>query len=174
MASTDHAALVAALALIRPGATYAIRGDTIEWLDAGQADPTPAEIDAALVDVARRARIADAWAEAERRCENGAVTVATSAGSHLYGIDRGTQDNVMKALAGVLAGLTPDPRPWTPKGAASPVMLSHADIKLVAAAIGGAYDALVQAYLVHKGSILALADAGAIAAYDVTAGWPAY
>ena len=172
MPATDHAALVAALALIRPGAVYSIRDGLLEWLDAGQPEPTPAEIDAALIDVARRARIGAAWAEAERRCEAGSVTVTTSAGTHAYGTDRSTQDNILRALAGVLAGLTPDPRPWTPKGATSPVMLTHADIKLVAGAIGAAYDAHVQAYLVHKGSILALADVAQIAAYDVTSGWP--
>ena len=168
----DHAPIVAALALIRPGASYALRGPALEWLDDEQSEPTPAEIAVARLDVTRRARIGEAWAEAERRCEAGSVTVTTSAGMHAYGTDRATQDNIMRALAGVLAGLTPDPRPWTPKGGSSAVMLTHADIKLVAGAIGAAYDAHVQAYLGHKAAILELADAGAIAAYDLSSGWP--
>lgn len=168
----DHATLVAALALIRPGASYALRGPALEWLDDEQSEPTPADIAVARLDVARRARIGEAWAEAERRISAGVVSVATSAGTHDYGTDAGTQDNILRVLSGVLAGLTPDPRPWTPKGAVAPVMLSHADIKLVAAAIGFAYDAHVQAYLVHKAAILMLADAAAIAAYDLSSGWP--
>lgn len=124
------------------------------------------------VEVAMATRIAAAWAECERRLNAGAVSVTTSAGTHLYGTDTSTQGNVEKALMGVLAGLTPSPRPWTPKAATAPILITHDDVKLIAGAIGAAYDAHVQAYLVHKGAIKSLTDAASVLAYDITSGWP--
>lgn len=121
---------------------------------------------------AQAERIAAAWSECSRRVEAGVVSVATSAGTHSYGTDSGTQDNISKALLGVLGGLTPNPRPWTPKGSTVPISLTHDDIKLIAGAIGLAYDSHVQAYLVHKGAILAMTDVTAVMAYDIASGWP--
>jgi hypothetical protein len=46
--------------------------------------------------------VAAAWAECSRRIEAGQVDVTTSAGTHPYGLDKVTQDNVQKVLLGVL------------------------------------------------------------------------
>lgn len=141
---------------------FAALGITVEDVP----DPLPA------LDDVKAQRIAAAWAECSRRVEAGVVSVTTSAGTHDYGTDSGTQDNITNALLGVLGSLTPNPRPWTPKGATSPISVTHDDIKLIAGAIGLAYDNHVQAYLVHKAAIMALADVQIVIAYDVTAGWP--
>jgi hypothetical protein len=58
--------------------------------------------------------VAAAWAECNRRIEAGQVDVTTSAGTHPYGLDKVTQDNIQKVLLGVLTNSTPDPRDWTP------------------------------------------------------------
>jgi hypothetical protein len=140
------------------------------WLDAGNAptayDPPPVDLAAA-----KQRRIEAAWAAMGERLAIGTIQVTTSAGTHTYGIDQAAQDNITKALLGVVAGLSPDPRPWTPKGSA-PILLSHADVKLVAGAVGLAYERHVQAYLAHKRAIAALATAADVAAYDLTQGWP--
>ena len=120
----------------------------------------------------KAAAIAAAVAQIEKRIAAGQVSVVTTAGTHSYGIDRGTQDNVMKVALGVVLGITPLTRPWTPKGASAPITVTHADILAIAGAVGNAYDANVQAYLVHKAAIMALTTAEAVTAYDVTAGWP--
>jgi hypothetical protein len=141
------------------------------WLDAGNApaafDPPPVDLDAA-----KQRRIEAAWAAMGERLATGTVQVTTSAGTHIYGIDQTAQDNTTKALLGVLAGLSPDPRPWTPKGLAVPILLSHADVKLVAGVVGLAYERHVQAYLAHKRAIAALTTAATVAAYDLAQGWP--
>jgi hypothetical protein len=117
--------------------------------------------------------VAAAWAECNRRIEAGQVDVTTSAGTHPYGLDKVTQDNVQKVLLGVLTNSTPNPRDWTPKNALAPISVTHADIGIIAAAVGNAYDAHIQAYLAHKAAIIALADQAAVDAYDVTTGhWP--
>jgi hypothetical protein len=140
------------------------------WLDAGNApaayDPPPVDLAAA-----KQRRIEAAWAAMGERLASGTVQVTTSAGTHIYGIDQTAQDNISKALLGALAGLSPDPRPWTPKGSA-PILLSHADVKLVAGAVGLAYERHVQAYLAHKRAIATLTTAADVAAYDLTQGWP--
>ena len=124
------------------------------------------------LDAVKAARIAAAWAEATSRIDAGTVSVTTSAGTHTYGIDFATQDNISKATIGVLAALTPNPRPWTPKGATTPISVTHDDIKLIASAIGAAYDAHVQAYLIHKSAILSKTTAAEVAAYSISGGWP--
>ncbi len=121
----------------------------------------------------RTSRIEDAWAVMAQRLAIGRVTVATSAGTHDYGIDGVTQDNISKACLGVALGITPPTRAWTPKGATASITVTHDDLKAIALAIGNAFDAHVQAYLGHKAAILSLTTADAIAAYDVGTGWPA-
>lgn len=117
-------------------------------------------------------RVRAAAGELESRLAERAISVTTSAGTHTYGVDQKTRDNVKDVMFGVLLGATPNPRPWTPKGALAPVMLTHDDLKAVAGAIGNDYDAHVQAYLVHKAAISAAPDLAAVMAYDITAGWP--
>lgn len=118
-------------------------------------------------------RIGEAWAECQRRQEGGAVSVTTSAGTHDYGTDRITQDNISKVMVGVLAGVVPNPRPWTPKNGLVPVSLSHDDLKLVGATVMARVDATVQAYLGHKAYLANPARTLAeIQSYDLSQGWP--
>lgn len=124
------------------------------------------------LDEAREQLVGEAWAEMQRRLEDASVTVATTAGSHAYGLDAVTQDNLAKAVIGVLIGTTPNPRPWTPRGGTVAIELTHAEVQAVAAAVGLGYEAHMQAYLAHKAAIRALTTAAAVDAYDITAGWP--
>lgn len=125
------------------------------------------------LDAAKAARITEAWATMQARVTVATVSVTTSAGAHVYGLDQATQDNLQKALLGVLTGLSPNPRPWTPKGVTAPISITHEEVKAIAGAVGFAYEAHVQAYLAHKAAITALATSAAVAAYDLTQGWPA-
>lgn len=137
----------------------------------GPEEARPWAVPAVDLAVLKGARIAEAWAECERRCESEAVTVTTSAGTYAYGIDAATRSNLQMATIGLLAGIQPFPRPWTPKGAAA-IAITADDLKLIAGSVGAAYDARVQAYLAHKGAIKELTTATAIAAHDLSAGWP--
>ncbi len=122
---------------------------------------------------AQSARIAEAWAVMQSRVDAATVTVATAAGTHQYGLDAVTQDNLQKALLAVFLGITPNPRPWTPKGASAPISISHDEVRTIAGAVGLAYDGYMQAYLAHKRGIMAADTADAVVAYDLTQGWPA-
>lgn len=140
---------------------YQAEGNTI-----GPYQPPP-------LDEQKAALVSNAWADFSLRIEAGQVDVTTSAGTHPYGLDTVTQDNIQKVLLGVLTSSTPNPRAWTPKNALAPISVTHADIGVIASAIGAAYDAHIQAYLTHKTAIMALADQAAVDAYDVTSGyWP--
>lgn len=116
---------------------------------------------------AKAERIAQAWDIAERRIEGGSVAVETSAGTHLYGTDRTSRDNIQGVLLGIQFGVTPSPRPWTPKGEVSPISLSHADLIAVGAAMMGHVDTEVQTYLAHKFAISELTSLADVANYDV-------
>lgn len=134
--------------------------------------PSWASLDAARLSSAKAQKVAEAWRVMQSRVALATVEVVTSAGTHTYGIDATTQDNLQKALLGMIASLTPNPRPWTPKGMTAPVMLTHDDVRLVAGQVGATYDAFVQAYLAHKAVISGLADLIAVAAYDLNQSWP--
>lgn len=121
----------------------------------------------------KETRIAEAWASMQARVMASSVSVATSAGIHQYGLDPVTQDNLQKALLAVFLGITPNPRPWTPKGAATPILITHDDVRTIAGSVGLAYDGYMQAYLAHKRGIMAADTADAVAACDLTQGWPA-
>lgn len=124
------------------------------------------------IDAARAKKIASAWSIVRARVESRSVSVSTSAGTHVYGLDPVSQENVKAVLLGVALSVTPNPRPWTPRGETTPVQLTHADLTAVGAAMMAAVDAEMQAYLGHKAAILQCADSAAVAAYDVTSGWP--
>jgi hypothetical protein len=104
----------------------------------------------------------------ERRIEAASVTV----GGYSYGLDRGTQDNLSKAAMGLSLGLVNNPRPWTPKGALAPILVTNNELKSIIAAVGNAYDAYVQAYLAHKAAIMALNTPEAVRSRDISIGWP--
>lgn len=143
------------------------------WLAAASAEELAEVGIVASLDVAamRAERVAAAWAECVRRLDGGVVTVTTSAGTHQYGLDAEARNNVSLALVGVLSGLSPNPRSWTPKGVAAPIAITHDDMRLIAGAVGLAYETHMQAYLAHKLAVQAAA-ADAVADYDVQAGWP--
>lgn len=141
------------------------------WDGVTLANPPPPPID---INVLRSSRIADAWTECQRRISTDDITVHTSAGDLPFGIDDITRDNLQQVVIGIdvmPAGTVPNPRPWSPKGSA-PVLLTHDDLRGVTVAVGRAYDARMQAYFVHKGTLKAMADAAALSAYDVTTGYP--
>jgi len=131
-----------------------------------------------VIAAARETRIALCWSLMAAKLQADTVSVATSAGTHAYGMDDGSRDNVDKALMGVALNITPNPRTWTPKGATSPVMLTHDDIKEIGRQIGARYDAFMQAYFVHKAALKQVVGANdratlaAIENYDVLTGWP--
>ena len=120
----------------------------------------------------KTSKIALAWDTCMARCEVATLIVATSAGTYSYGIDANTRDNIQSVMIGVLAGITPNPRPWTPKGATAAINVTYADIGAIAGAVGAAYDAMIQRYLTHKETVKRLTTTGDVAAYDVTIGWP--
>lgn len=122
---------------------------------------------------AQSARISEAWALMLARVNAATVSVTTGAGTHQYGLDQVTQDNLQKALLAVLSGLSPNPRPWTPKGASAPIAITYDEVKAIAGAVWLAYDGYMQAYLAHKRGIMAADTADAVVAYDLTQGWPA-
>lgn len=140
---------------------------TAEEITAFEDERTPSLADA------QAARTAAVWAELQSRLEVASVAVTTAAGTYSYGLDPVTQDNLAKAVLGVLIGTTPDPRAWTPRGETLPISISHAEVQAIAAAVGLAYEAHMQAYLAHKAAIRALTTVAAVEAYDIADGWPA-
>jgi hypothetical protein len=139
-------------------------------LAAGEIVPT----DPPLPDLAdaQTRRIAEAWSICAGRIEAGEVEVETTAGTHTYSIDAYAQGNIKSVLLGVALGVTPDPRPWTPRGELTPISVTHADLTAIGAAMMGAVDAEVQAYLAHKSALLQMTEPGDVLAYDLTNGWP--
>lgn len=149
---------------------YGVKGDAAGVVWNGEAVLRTFAVDVAALAAGR---VAEAWRMCAARNEGGAVEITTSAGTHFYGTDQTTQDNISKGLIGVLAGVTPNPRPWTPKNALAPVMLTHADLTLVGATLMQRVDANIQAYLTHKAYLLDPARTRAeIETRDLAAGWP--
>lgn len=127
-----------------------------------------------VMDVLTR-QLTDCWGYGMVRLDLGSIEIETSDGAHSYGTDKATRDNIQAALLGVVSNLTPNPRPWTPKGETTPISVTHDDIKIIAGALGAAFDAQIQQYLVHKSSMTALAaanDFDGLVSYDYTADWP--
>jgi len=122
---------------------------------------------------AQAAKVQEAWKLSEARIASRHVTVTTSAGTHNYALDRIAQENIKAVLIGVLCNVTPNPRPWTPKGELAPILVTHDDLKTIGAAMMAAIDAEIQAYLAHKSAILQLATVAAVQAHDLGQGWPA-
>jgi hypothetical protein len=138
---------------------------------AGELVPTPPP--PPDIDAIRRERIAEAWSICDARIEAGEIEVATSAGTHTYSIDRNAQENIKSILIGVALGVTPNPRPWTPRGVLAPISVTNADLTAIGGAMMVAVDAEMQAYLAHKAAILQAPTAEAVIAIDLSAGWPA-
>lgn len=120
----------------------------------------------------KEAMILECFAYMKEQIEYDHIDVETSAGVHPFGCDEDTQNNIQKALLGVLTNSTPNPRYWTPKGYLYAIEVTHEDVKAIAAAVGNRYDSWVQSYLIHKFQISAC-NTEQLEAYDFTAfGWP--
>lgn len=133
---------------------------------------TPADFVGPSLTDQKKVKIAIAWDTCTAKCEAATISVATSAGTYTYGIDANSRDNIQSVMIGVLAGITPNPRPWTPKGSNAAISVTYADIGAIAGALGAAYDAMIQRYFAHKEAIKALTTSADVASYDVTTGWP--
>lgn len=140
---------------------------TQEELDIINADRTPS------IETAKENKIALAWAHQENLSETGIVSVTTTAGTHNYGTDKTSRDNIQGVLIGVSLGVTPNPRPWTPKGVSSPISVTHADLVLIGGTMMASVDANIQAYLTHKFNISNLQTVQEVLDYDITTNWPA-
>lgn len=132
-----------------------------------------------LADV-RSKKIASAWAEQEKRLAAYIIQAPISGVATPFGCDPVSRENVLginalidKERGGLLpAGTIPNPRGFTPKGATSPVQVTHAEFALIGAYMAGAKDQHYVAYAVHKAAISALGTAEVINSYDITTGWP--
>lgn len=131
-------------------------------------DPLPSLADA------QAARVAALSAEHDRRFEAYIVTVDVGGVSRPYGCDARTRESVLAIVGAIQAapGLIPNPRPFTPKGQIAPVDTTHAEMIAIYLAGLAAGDAHYTVYATHKATILALTDAAAVLAYDITTGWP--
>lgn len=133
---------------------------------------------APVIAAARESRIALCWSAMTSKMQEASFSVSTSAGQLTFGLDDTSRDNMDKALMGVALAITPNPRPWTPKGQTSPVLLTHDDLKEIGRQMGAKYDSFVQAYLLKKAAIKQAAGAtdretlSLIESFDVTTGWP--
>lgn len=147
--------------------------------DNGDGTYTAASRDLTLTIAAARAtRIALCWSVMTSKMQDASFSVSTSAGMFNFGMDDTSRDNMDKALMGVALAITPNPRPWTPKGQSAPVMLTHDDLKEIGRQMGAKYDSFVQAYLMKKAAIKQATGAddratlAMIESYDVVSGWP--
>lgn len=152
------------------GHTVGPVGGEIGWIWDGVTWTNPNAPDLATL---KAGKIKAAWARCDALTQAGEVQVACAGGTYTFGTDRDTERNIQAVVVAVLAGIVPDPRPWTPRGEVAPIMVSNAELIAIGATIMARIDAMVQAYLTHKAAILALGDAAAVAAYDLEAGWPA-
>ncbi len=124
------------------------------------------------IDYERKRKIELAWQICTTRNETGAVSVETSEGTYQYGTDTISQENIKSVLIGVSLGVTPNPRPWTPKGQTTPIQVTHSDLILIGTTMMSAVDSNIQAYLMHKANITNLITLDEIANYDLNSGWP--
>lgn len=127
----------------------------------------------ALVE-AKAARIAQAFAELERRFAVYVITVNVGGTDRPYGCDPATRENlsaIINAIS-VAPNVVPNPRGFTPKGGVAPVPTSHTEFVSIYLTGLAAGDAHYAAYFTHKAAIQALTTPAAVAAYDITTGWP--
>lgn len=123
---------------------------------------------------------ADAWSECVNRLETATVSVTTSAGTHDYSLGAEHRENIIginleiqAEKAGTLQeGTVPNPRPWFPAGAVTPVMLTWDDLALLGSKMREAKEAYLSVYFSHRAAIYAATKVDDIIDYDVTAGWP--
>lgn len=141
-----------------------------EWVD-GRTQEQIDAYNAAILADAKTAKIAEVWAECASRLENGMIPITVSAGTYNFGMDSGTQDNITKAVLGLLTGLQTFPRQWMPKGEIVPISITEIDLKTIAGNIGYTYDQMVQIYLGHKVQIMLKTTLEDVENYDYSVGW---
>lgn len=131
------------------------------------------QVQLAAVDTERARKINLAWQICNNKNETGSVLVETSNGAYLFGTDTVSQENIKSVLIGVSLGVTPNPRPWTPKGQIAPIDVTHNDLILIGTTMMQAIDNNIQAYLRHKAQMSSLQTLEEIQLYDLETGWPA-
>lgn len=118
-------------------------------------------------------KTAAAWAESQRRFAASSIDVVVGGASRTYRCDQTTRENI-SVINGMISrspALVANPRAFTPSGSA-PVDTTHDEFLAIYAAGIAKGDAFYQAYYVHKTAIAALTTAEAVAAYDLSLGWP--
>lgn len=117
-------------------------------------------------------KIEEAWKYAENIMETTSTSITTSAGTHEYGNDKETRENIIALVTAIVAGIPiPNPRSYTPKGEVIPVSLSHADFINIGAYLFSAKDSILQTYLFHKSIIKNTIDYDTLKNYDITTGY---
>ena len=111
------------------------------------------------------------WNRYLKVCEEGKVSVTIGAGTFDFGTDKVSQDNIANVILGVLCGVVPNPRNWTPKGQISPISVTNNEFKLIGATMMAQVDANVQNYLTHRNAILAKLNKLDVVTYDFSTGW---
>lgn len=82
--------------------------------------------------------------------------------------------NIMGVVLLIAAGVPVDnPRPWTPRGSLTPVDITHAELVGLGATIAARKDVLFAAKKTKQSTVAAMTDPAEVAAFDVTADWPA-
>ena len=147
-------------------------GEDWRWVDGAWIDarPLPDRLAAAQAHVK-----AVAWSTCVSRLEHATASATVGGVEYAYGCDSETRENIIGLNTAISVGVPiPSPRPYWPKGYVGEegVPHTHADF----AAIGGALlfrkDQFVQAYLMHKMSIMSLETPDDVLAYDLSTGWP--
>lgn len=86
--------------------------------------------------------------------------------------DTDSRENIIGINTAISIGLSvPNPRPWTPKGAQTPVMVTHEEFAAIGQAILNKKDELYQIYFAHKTAINALSGYWDVITYDYTTGY---
>ena len=110
----------------------------------------------------------------DRYCAPIAFTVGGV--EYLFHADEQGRENIQGVLqayreAADLMMDLPDPRPWTPKDTAAPIMMARAEIAMLGIMIAARKDTLYGIKKAKQAAVAALTDPADIHAYDVTDGW---
>lgn len=124
------------------------------------------------LDTVRGPKLAELSAEFARRAALPISFSVASAGAKTWDADAEAIVNIMGIVQLIQVGADiPDPRDWTAHGEVIPTSVTHAELINIGAAIAGRKDDLFVTKKTKEAEILALTDAVAIQAYDVSAGW---
>lgn len=102
------------------------------------------------------------------------VNVVLSSGTHTFGCDATTRENIAHINTLIVSGgikAVPNPRPWVPKGSNIEVQVTHDEFASIGAAIMQKRDQLSKIYFNHKNTINALTEVDVVSKYDVTKGY---